>query len=100
MVAKPADRVRVSLVSAERLLGSLQDRSIDLLITDAPYTSINRSPTSGHLRDWFANGLTWPQIGRVFALARRKLKPDGVLMAMTRSEEHTSELPSRQYLVC
>jgi hypothetical protein len=87
MVAKPADRVRVSLISAERLLGSLSDRSIDLLITDPPYTSINRSPTSGsHLRYWFADGLTWPQIGRVFALARRKLKADGVLMAMTNND--------------
>src|ERR1035437_2573469 len=87
MVAKPADRVRVSLVSAERLLGSFPDRSIDLLITDPPYTSINRSPTAGsHLRDWFADGLTWPQIGRVFALARRKLKADGVLMAMTNND--------------
>jgi DNA modification methylase len=81
------ERVRVALVSAERLLGPLPDRSIDLLITDPPYVSVNRSPTSGsHLRDWFADGLTWPQIGRVFALARRKLKSDGVLMAMTNND--------------
>jgi len=86
MTTKPADRVRVQRVSAERLLGSLPDRSIDLVITDPPYTSINRSSTSGHLRDWFPDGLTWPQIGRVFAIARRKLKPDGVLMAMTNND--------------
>jgi site-specific DNA-methyltransferase (adenine-specific) len=86
MSTKPSERVRVELVSAERLLGSLPDRSIDLVITDPPYTSINRSPTSGHLRDWFTGGLTWPQIGRVFALARRKLKPHGVLMAMTNND--------------
>jgi len=86
MTTKPLERIRVQRVSAERLLGSLPDRSIDLVITDAPYTSINRSPTSGHLRDWFADGLTWPQIGRVFATARRKLKADGVLMAMTNND--------------
>ena len=86
MTAKPSERVRVQLVSAERLLGSFPDRSIDLVITDPPYTSINRSSTSGHLRDWFPNGLTWPQIGRVFAVARRKLKADGVMMAMTNND--------------
>jgi hypothetical protein len=87
MTAKPSERVRVELASAERLLAGLPDRSIDLLITDPPYTSINRSPTSGsHLRDWFADGLTWPQIGRVFALGRLKLKADGVLMAMTNND--------------
>jgi hypothetical protein len=78
------ERVRVELISAERLLASLADRSVDLLITDPPYVSVNRS--GGHLRDWFAHGLTWPQIGRVFAIARRKLRPDGVLMAMTNND--------------
>jgi hypothetical protein len=86
MRGKPVARVRVQRVSAERLLGSLPDRSIDLVITDAPYTSVNRSPTGGYLRDWFVDGLTWPQIGRVFATARRKLKADGVLMAMTNND--------------
>ena len=80
-----ADRVRVYQASAEKLLGSFPDRSIDLLLTDAPYVTVNRGK-SGHLRDWFADGLTWPQIGRVFALARRKLKADGVLMAMTNND--------------
>ncbi len=82
-----AGHVQVHLVSAERLLGSLPDRSIDLAITDPPYVSVNRSTSaSGHLRDWFPDGLTWPQIGQVFALARAKLKPDGVLMAMTNND--------------
>ena len=86
MTTKPLERIRVQRVSAERLLGSLPDRSIDLVITDPPYTSVNRSSTSGHLRDWFDHGLTWPQIGHVFAIARRKLKADGVLMAMTNND--------------
>ena len=85
MTTKPSERVRVQRVSADRLLGSLPDRSIDLVVTDPPYTSINRG-SSGHLRDWFPDGLTWPQIGRVFATARRKLKADGVLMAMTNND--------------
>jgi site-specific DNA-methyltransferase (adenine-specific) len=79
------DRVRVVQASAEKLLASLPDGSIDLLLTDPPYTSINRSK-GGHLRDWFPDGLTWPQIGHVFAIARRKLKTDGVLMAMTNND--------------
>jgi site-specific DNA-methyltransferase (adenine-specific) len=80
-----ADRVRVYQASADKLLGSLPDRSIDLLVTDPPYVTVNRGK-SGHLRDWFADGLTWPAIGHVFALARRKLKADGVLMAMTNND--------------
>src|SRR3712207_8361042 len=35
-----------------------------------------------------------------FAKCRDLLKPDGVMLLHTRSEEHTSELQSRQYLVC
>ncbi|MGD0247948.1 MAG: DNA methyltransferase, partial [Candidatus Limnocylindrales bacterium] len=87
MTAPKASRVRVELVSAEKLLGSLPDRSVDLVVTDPPYVSVNRSgSTSSHLRDWFEHGLTWPQIGHVFAIARRKLKADGVLMAMTNND--------------
>ncbi len=85
--APDADRVRVYRASADKLLAALPDRSVDLLITDPPYVSVNRSRSTGsHLRDWFAAGLTWPEIGRVFALAHRKLKPDGVLMAMTNND--------------
>ncbi len=84
--APPTGRVRVSLASAERLLAGLPDRSIDLVITDPPYLTVNRGSTTGHLRDWFPDGLTWPQIGHVFAVVRRKLKADGVLMAMTNND--------------
>jgi site-specific DNA-methyltransferase (adenine-specific) len=87
VAAHKTDRVRVYLASADKLLAALPDGSVDLLITDPPYVSVNRSSSTGsHLRDWFANGLTWPQIGHVFALAHRKLKPDGVLMAMTNND--------------
>jgi hypothetical protein len=85
--APTGGRVQVHLVSAERLLTGLPDRSVDLVLTDPPYVSVNRSSsTSSHLRDWFSDGLTWPQIGHVFAIARRKLKADGVLMAMTNND--------------
>ncbi len=85
--AHGAERVRVYQATADKLLAALPDRSVDLIITDPPYLSVNRSSsTGGHLRDWFADGLTWPEIGRVFALARAKLKADGVLMAMTNND--------------
>ena len=85
-IAPPAGRVRVYQISADKLLGALPDRSIDLVIADGPYLTVNRASASGHLRDWFDDGLTWPQMSRVFALARAKLKPDGVLMAMTNND--------------
>jgi site-specific DNA-methyltransferase (adenine-specific) len=77
------DRVRVYQAPADRLLASLRDGSIDLLLTDPPYTTVDRHSKSGHLRDWFKGGLSWPQIGRILALARRKLKLSGVAMVMT-----------------
>jgi len=82
---RSTERVRVYQASAEKLLAALPDGSIDLVLTDPPYESVNRG-SSGHLRDWFADGLSWPQIGHVFATARRKLKADGVLMAMTNND--------------
>lgn len=80
------ERVRVYQASAEKLLAALPDGSIDLVLTDPPYPVARRPAGSGHLRDWFPGGLSWPQIGRVLALARRKLKTDGVLMAMTNND--------------
>jgi site-specific DNA-methyltransferase (adenine-specific) len=82
-LVRSTERVRVYRASAERLLASLADGSVDLLLTDPPYTSIDRHGGSGHLRDWFGGGLSWPQIGRVLARARRKLKASGVAMVMT-----------------
>ncbi|HXX61601.1 MAG TPA: hypothetical protein VEI48_09965 [Candidatus Sulfotelmatobacter sp.] len=68
---------------ADRLLRALADHSVDLLLTDPPYTSVARHPGSGHLRAWFRGGLDWAAIGRVLALGRRKLKADGVVLVMT-----------------
>lgn len=86
MTARQRDRVQVHQAAADRLLRALPDRSIDVLVTDPPYLTINRRAESGHLRDWFADGLTWPEIGRVLTIAHRKLKPSGLLFLMTNGD--------------
>ena len=86
MTARQRDRVRVHRAAADRLLAALPDHTIDVLVSDPPYLTVNRSSTSGHLRDWFADGLTWPEIGRVLIIARRKLKPSGLLFLMTNGD--------------
>ena len=68
---------------ADELLRGYPDGSIDVLITDPPYDSVDRRPDAGHLRDWFGGAMSWPQIGGVLRLARRKLAPDGVAFVMT-----------------
>lgn len=84
--ATQRDRVRVMRAAADRLLAALPDGSIDVLVSDPPYVTVNRRADSGHLRDWFADGLTWPEIGRVLVIARRKLKPTGLLFLMTNGD--------------
>jgi DNA modification methylase len=68
---------------AAQLLAALPPGSIDLLITDPPYVTVDRGSGSGHLRDWFKDGLAWREIGLVLAAARRKMKPTGVGFVMT-----------------
>ena len=80
------DRVRVYRASADKLLATLPDHSIDVIVTDPPYLTVNRRAESGHLRDWFADGLSWPQVGRVLVIGRRKLKPSGLLFLMTNGD--------------
>lgn len=86
MTTPAENRVRVYRMSAGRLLASLPAGSIDVLVTDPPYTSLDRHGGSGHLRDWFGGGMSWPQIGRILALARRKVKPGGVVFVMTNGD--------------
>jgi hypothetical protein len=90
------DRVRVERVSAGRLLAHLGDQTIDVLITDPPYTTVNRRAGSGHLRAWFKDGLSWPEIRRVLAVARRKLKPTGLAFVMTNGDGLASALAALQ----
>jgi site-specific DNA-methyltransferase (adenine-specific) len=77
------DRVHIYRAAADRLLGRLPDGSIDLLLTDPPYSSIDRHSGSGHLADWFPGSQSWAKIGKTLALGRRKLKPTGIAMVFT-----------------
>ncbi len=84
MSARTSTRGTVVRATAQELLSSFPDGSIDVLVTDPPYTSVERSSgTNGHLQDWFGGGLSWPRIGKVLTLARRKLKPSGLAFVMT-----------------
>jgi len=78
-----AERVRIYRATADRLLAALPDGSIDLLLTDPPYATVDRRSSSGHLRDWFPGGQSWAAIGRTLAIGRRKLKPTGVAFVMS-----------------
>lgn len=83
MSSRRPDRVRLYRLPAAQLLAGLPPGSIDLLITDPPYITVDRRSGSGHLRDWFKGGLTWREIGLVLGAARRKMKPSGVAFVMT-----------------
>lgn len=81
------ERVRVVRLPADRLLAALPDGSIDVLVTDPPYATVNRRANgTGYLRDWFGGSLSWPQIARLLRLARRKLKPSGLVFLMANSD--------------
>src|SRR3712207_7800527 len=56
-----------------------------------PYTTLFRS----HILT-----ITEKAARRVRSVAEREGRPDAFLRVRVRSEEHTSELQSRQYLVC
>lgn len=90
------DRVRVYRMPAAQLLAALPDGSIDVIVTDPPYATVNRRADSGHLRDWFADSLTWPEIGRVLVLARKKLKPTGLLFLMANNDGMSGALAALQ----
>lgn len=78
---------RLYRMSAERALAAIPLGSISVLITDPPYLSVERRGGGGaHLRRRFPGGLSWPEIGRLLALVRRKLRPDGVAFVMTNGE--------------
>ncbi|MHB8399624.1 MAG: DNA-methyltransferase [Candidatus Limnocylindrales bacterium] len=70
-------------MTAEAVLRSLPAGSIRVLITDPPYATVARSPNSAYLSHWFGGSLSWREIGRLLALARRKLAADGLAFVMT-----------------
>jgi DNA modification methylase len=79
------DRLRLYKLPADQVLRTLPARSISLLISDPPYATVNRSGGSGHLKRWFAGSMEWPEIGRILALGRARLRPDGLALVMTNS---------------
>ena len=71
----PPGPARLYRMSAQRTLATIPAGSISALLTDPPYTSVNRQGGSGsHLQRWFPGGLSWVEIGRILAVARRKLR--------------------------
>lgn len=56
MSTRRAGRVHLYRLPAARLLTKLPLGSIDVLITDPPYTTVERSG-HGYLKDWFRGGL-------------------------------------------
>src|SRR3712207_8960532 len=73
-----------------------------------PYTTLFRSPPAGapsplpHLAGPGRQGADHPDpgVGRVGTMNAMSELKDRLRSDLTRSEEHTSELQSRQYLVC
>ena len=83
----PAGRARLYRLRAEQALAAIPAGSISILCTDPAYTSVNRRGGSGaHLQHWFPGGLSWVEIGRLLALARRKLRSDGLAFVMVNGE--------------
>lgn len=78
--------VHLYRLDAREVLAALPTRSISVLITDPPYQSVKRTAGSRFLRNWFAKSLSWPEIGRVLALVRTKMRPDGIAFVMTNGD--------------
>lgn len=76
-------KVEVRRQPATALLRSLPARSISLLLTDPPYDTVDRRSRSGHLRRWFSGSMSWPQIGRILALARRRMAPSSLAIVFS-----------------
>src|SRR3712207_7799046 len=64
-----------------------------------PYTTLFRSPANAYVPAWPACTKEKENI-MVFSKEETGIRPDFDRELIPRSEEHTSELQSRQYLVC
>ena len=73
-------------LSAQEALRAIPAGSISVLLTDPPYTTVERRSGSGHLQRWFTESMSWAEIGKVLALARGKLRADGVAFVMTNGD--------------
>src|SRR3712207_7621332 len=65
-----------------------------------PYTTRFRSRPGAYTLRAAAAGFAAEECADVHTLAGQGVRPDFKLRPAGRSEEHTSELQSRQYLVC
>lgn len=74
-------RVSVHRTPASRLIAALPRRSVDLLLTDPPYRTVDRHG-GGHLRRWFRGSLSWSEIARLLAVVRRRLTLSGIVMVL------------------
>ncbi len=74
---------RIEKRDAGAALASLPADSMSILITDPPYRTVDRHGGSGKLDRWFGSSLTWRQIGDVLAIARSRMRADGVVFVMT-----------------
>ncbi|MEX2135774.1 MAG: DNA methyltransferase, partial [Chloroflexota bacterium] len=68
--------------------------SLFLLLTDPPYDTVHRHGGE-YLRHWFRGSLSWPQIGRILGMARRRMAADGQAMVLT----NEAGLPAAQAAV-
>src|SRR3712207_8713886 len=74
-------------------LRALVERGVVELSGDLPESVVVERPRNSSHGDYATNVAL--QLGK-----RSSLKPPALAAALARSEEHTSELQSRQYLVC
>ncbi len=82
---RTAGQARLYRMPAAQALATIPAGSISIVMTDPPYSTVDRHSESGHLRRWFTGSLPWAEIGTVLALARQKLRSDGVAFVMTNS---------------
>lgn len=94
VTASTRTRCSVHARTASQTLSMLRPGSLTLLLTDPPYQTVNRHG-SDHLQRWFRGSMTWPQIGRVLAMARRRMTTDGLAMVLV----NEAGLPSAQTAV-
>jgi DNA modification methylase len=76
--------VHVERRDARQALKALPVGSISVLLTDPPYRTVDRS--GPRLDRWFGASLSWRQIGDVLAVARARMRPDGVALVMTNGD--------------
>jgi DNA modification methylase len=81
---RPSARVHIEKRDARVALASLPAGSISVLITDPPYRTVDR--TGPRLNSWFGSSLSWRQIGEVLAVARVRMRSDGVALVMTNGD--------------